>query len=285
MHAEGVVGQDLHAGDRLQPGDEGAHIGQVDFIIGDAGNQHVADPQFLAVVGEVLRHGEDVRVAVAGEVAVERVVVLLQVEDEQVGDGQQLVKAAHPVGVLRIEGLPGGVDGGVHAVLFQEAEGLGHEVHLQQRFAAGEGHAAVLLPVVFVAHQLLAQLGRRHVDEAVAGVPGVRVVAELAAQRAAVQEHGAADAGAVHQREGLEGMDPANRVAHQHVSLVRFLLCHTFIIPLKPGNVNRGNTTRARLPQSPRKRVDSSLGEGALWYVVLRVRKSPAGMNLSGKSA
>ena len=85
-----------------------------------------------------------------------------------------------------------------------QPETRGQEIRLQEWFAAREGHAAarsgiIRLKTAQLFHQ---RLGRNLL--AALGMPGVRVVAILAAQRAALQKHHRADTWAIHRAHGLD---------------------------------------------------------------------------------
>ncbi len=221
-----MIRQNFHACDVVQAGNEVAHLFQIVLVVRHAGHQNVANPHFLAVVGEIARHVQNVFVAVAGQFLVQMRVKLLQIQHEQVGQAHQLVKAFQPFAVA-LEGLASRVDAGVDAFLLHQAEELRHEIQLKQRFTAGNGDAAVVAPVRFVADGFIKQLACRHLLRLRKGgrAPGVGVVAELAAQRTAVEKHRAANAGAVHQSKGFKRMDTSCQIgirfAHDSQLLIR----------------------------------------------------------------
>ena len=65
-----MVGQYLHPLHGVQAADEVGRSAQAVLVIGQAGHQHMADPQRHAQVGDVPGHGQDVGVVLAGEPAV-----------------------------------------------------------------------------------------------------------------------------------------------------------------------------------------------------------------------
>ena len=221
-----MVRQNFHTADRLEACDKITHLAQVVLVVGHTRHEDVANPHFLAVVGQIARHVEDVRVIFAGQLHMQLAVELLQVEHEQVGQAHQLIEAVEPLRVAA-EGLTCRVHAGVHALFLHQPEELGHEVQLHQRFTAGNGDAAVVLPVRLVANRLVEQLACGHflrlADRRRA--PCVGVMAEFAAQRTAVEENGAANAGAIHQRERFKRMntslDVGIRIAHVSKLLAR----------------------------------------------------------------
>jgi hypothetical protein len=101
----------------------------------------------------------------------------------------------------------GGVERAVQPVLAAAVEQLTGEGGLEQRFAAGEGHAAPRDEGA-VGEDVGHHLARGH-GPAARGAARVGVVAVEAAQRAALQEEDVADAGAVQRAERLDRMDAA----------------------------------------------------------------------------
>ena len=176
----------------------------------------------MPVVGQVAGHGQNIGIGAAGQLDVLLLVELLQVQHGQVGDGHQLVEAGQPLRIIRTEGLSCSVNAGMDALLLQLGKDLRHEVHLQQRFAAAEGDAAVIPPIGAVAQELGNQVFG--IPLGTATVPGLGIMAELAAQRAALQENNEPYAGAVHQAEGFQGVDIAGLLRIAHLSVPHRLI-------------------------------------------------------------
>ena len=106
----------------------------------------------------------------------------------------------------------GGIERGVYAVLMQPGEELLDKLSLQERLAAGDGHAAAVLPVRTKPESLSDQL--IHVGRCAAfGQPGIGIMAIDAPQRAALHKYDVSHAGAVHRAEGLNGMNVSGHIA------------------------------------------------------------------------
>jgi len=103
-----------------------------------------------------------------------------------------------------------GVEAGVDALLLAGGEQFGDEILLQHGFATGGGDAATRgIHEVTIAGDVAHQLRHCHLAAAL-GVPGVAVVAVLAAHQAALHAHDEAYSGAIDGAAGFNGMDPAN---------------------------------------------------------------------------
>ena len=117
-------------------------------------------------------------------------------------------------------GLARRVERGMHAFPVRQLKQLGDKGHLQHRFAAADGDPAffaVPAPILSVTKRLFQQAFRvRHLGGWVVHLPGIRIVAELTAQRAPLQKDHIAHAGAVHETEALDGMHPAKRLRCGH---------------------------------------------------------------------
>ena len=104
------------------------------------------------------------------------------------------------------------IGGMVPMVLMQLGEEFLNELGLQERFAAGDGYAAAILPVRTKPESLADQLV--HVGRCAAfGQPGIGIMAIDAPQRAALHKYDVSHAGAVHRAEGLNGMNVSDHIA------------------------------------------------------------------------
>ena len=120
----------------------------------------------------------------------------------------------HLVGVIRVEEA-GRIEAGVHAHLLGGMEHTRDEGGLHHGFAAGEGDTAMRgLEQVLVTIDLLDH-GVKVDGLAVAHLPSVRVLAVLAAQRAAGHEHGHAGARSIHGGVDVPRVDEADITGFQ----------------------------------------------------------------------
>ena len=154
---------------------------------------------------ELRKEGHRLRKAPAGVLPVVLLAGHLDVQQHRVGLGQQ---AAHRL----IQAAAAGVQAGGHTVGVAEGKQFGDELRLQQSLPAGDGDAPVLSVVPLVAVDLFGQVGGLGGRAAAYG-PGIRVMAVGTPQRAPLQKHHKADAGAVHRAKALQRMDIADHRA------------------------------------------------------------------------
>ena len=140
----------------------------------------------------------------ARQLQVLRVVDVLYVHQEQVGHVHQLPEFVEP-GAFLCEGAARRVYAGVDVLLLRLGQKLRQKVNLRERLPAADRDTAVLSPVALAVQCLLYEAVRRPLL-ALRHVPGVRVVAELAAQGAAREEDEEADTRPVHRPEAFYRM-------------------------------------------------------------------------------
>ena len=87
-----MIGQNLYPLDVLQRVDEGTQGMQIVIVVGYARDEYVSHPNRLADVGQIARAIEDVTIRASGQLAVLRVVDLLEVKKKQVSVLHQLCK-------------------------------------------------------------------------------------------------------------------------------------------------------------------------------------------------
>nr|BFE74193.1 hypothetical protein GCM10020092_074940 [Actinoplanes digitatis] len=173
-----------------QPSGDVGDAGDVVRVVGQAGHEDEPDADAVSPGGETVAEREGRLKADAGHLPVRLRVAGLDVEQDQVGVVEQ------PVARPDAE-EPGGVQGGVHTLLLAAVQVRLDEGALQQRLAAGDGHAA--------AGRLDERLEAEHLADqvvegdalAVSALPGVRVLAVQAAQGAAGEERDEPGAGPV----------------------------------------------------------------------------------------
>ena len=216
--AHGVVGQHLYPAHRFKRVDKGAGTFEVLLAVGYAGDEHLPYPYILAVIRKVPCKRQLVFVARAGELPAPLAVYVLDVEKEQVGIFQKFCVLLQALFACGVEGDSRRVDGGMHAVRFQQAKKFGNEVDLQQRFAARYGHPAAAAPVVFVAQRAPCHLFGG-IFAAAARVPAVGIVAVFAPERTALHEYHIAYPRAVDRAETFEGMDTSLHTSPQTAKL------------------------------------------------------------------
>ena len=125
---------------------------------------------------------------------------VLDIEEHKVGDLQKLVKRASVRILLCGEGCGGGIEAGMHALGFEAGKQFGEEGKLQHGLAARRRHAALGAEIALVFEGFFDGVFHRNFPAA-ANLPGVGIVAVLAAHRAALKEDDEADARTVDRAE------------------------------------------------------------------------------------
>ena len=207
-----VEAQDLHALERFEPRADVGHLLHVVVAVGQARHQHEAHPHRPAERREPAGVVERRLERLARDLLVDRRIAGLDVEQVEI-DRRELV-----VGELFAE-APRRVQARVQSELLAAPEDLHDERPLHHRLAARQRDAALadlehLRVLADLAHR--ARHGHRL---AVVLVPGIRVVAVLAAQQAAGQEADEAQAGAVDRAAHF----PRVHVADEVVALLDLL--------------------------------------------------------------
>ena len=129
------------------------------------------------------------------ECPVHFIVNLLQIQQEQVGERQEIVERAKKRFVIG-ERLARRVDDGIHALFLCKAKQLRHEFELEQRLTPADRDPARLLPIRAIPPRLSKDLLCRRLITALP-LPCLGVVAVLTAIAAALHKDDEADAGTV----------------------------------------------------------------------------------------
>ena len=179
-----MVGQHLHPLHGFQAADQVCSPAQTLLVVGQAGHQHMPDPQRHPEVRDAACHGQDVGIVFSGEPTVLFGVDLFQVQNDQTGGLHQPVKSGKVCRIIGPERLPGSIQSRVDPFGACQLEKLCHKGHLAQRFPAADGDAALFAPIIAVAVDALEQLLRRPFLAALR--PGFGVVTVFAAQGTAL---------------------------------------------------------------------------------------------------
>ena len=106
------------------------------------------------------------------------------------------------------------INTGIYSAFFCFCQKLNQKIYLKKRFSAAYGNTALLSPVRVAAPCFINQLFSC-IFFAAGHIPCVRVMAEHAAEGAALEEHHIAHSRTVHCPEGLKRMDSPG---HTHLA-------------------------------------------------------------------
>ena len=130
---------------------------------------------------------------------------VLDVQQDQIRHFHQFIQLVVIARLARAVGNAGGIQAGVDVLLPGQGKQLQHKIDLHQGLAAGDGDAA--LAVKSRVALVFPDQGLGRADRAGVHLPGIRVVAVLAAHGTALQEYHKPHAGSIHSAEALSGMD------------------------------------------------------------------------------
>ena len=201
--AHGVVGEHFDAFDNGVRFEVFGHRVEAFIVVGDTGNDHVAQPHGFADLLEVVQETRVVVACDADVVLVNGIVDRFHVIENEVGCSCGTSSGFCPH-------RTGGVERRVNAFGTAEVEEGFDKLGLQQGFAAGAGDAARFDEVLVLTHFANQFFGREFVFCLCSNLPCVGIVAEFAAHGAALQEGDEADSGAVYRSHRFEGMDASD---------------------------------------------------------------------------
>lgn len=203
--SQSVVRQDFHALDVGKRPNEVARFSQIFVVVGNAGNQNVANPNRLFDFVEESEHFDYVFVAAPRKRDMLGGVDVLYVHQKDVRDFHQFFEFLEPFALAR-ERRARSVDAGVDAAFFCERKKFKKKIDLRQWLAAARSDAALFSPIRAAGFGLV-QKAFRGTPLAAFHFPSVGVVAEFAAHRAACEKNYVAHSRPVHRAERFDFVD------------------------------------------------------------------------------
>ena len=202
----------LNALERLEIGGK---RGQTVAGQGEPRDHDMADPDRFSMLFAVIKRGERVPVGVSGQIAAERIVQSLDVQQEHVGKVDDGSRTGKRIGTR-------GVDCRVQIFRTAAEEDVGSELRLGQRFSARKGHPAAqeIAAGYDFFHDLAGSDGA-----SVAEFPGIGIVAIPAPQRTALKKNDEAHPRSVKRTETFIRMNASgDAVFHDQNRLWKVLL-------------------------------------------------------------
>ena len=199
-----MIRQDIYAlnvGERIQ---ETAQLLQIFILIRDAWNQDMANPYRLVYIAEISGTIEYVLIAMKRQLAMLFIIDMLDIKKNGIGNGHQTLEFLKHFPFFP-KGLSRGIKTGVDATLMGFLEKFDEKVYLHQGFSAAHGDAALVSPITLESLCLIQQVIGTPLFS-YPRLPGIRIVAELAAHRTPRQENQKSDAWSIYRTKALYAM-------------------------------------------------------------------------------
>ena len=199
-----MIRQDIYAlnvGERIQ---ETAQLLQIFILIRDAWNQDMANPYRLVYIAEISGTIEYVLIAMKRQLAMLFIIDMLDIKKNGIGNGHQTLEFLKHFPFFP-KGLSRGIKTGVDATLMGFLEKFDEKVYLHQGFSAAHGDATLVSPITLESLCLIQQVIGTPLFS-YPRLPGIRIVAELAAHRTPLQENQKSDAWSIYRTKALYAM-------------------------------------------------------------------------------
>ena len=199
-----MIRQDIYAldvGERIQ---ETAKLLQIFILIRDAWNQDMTNPYRLVYIAEIAGTIEYVLIAMKRQLAMLFIIDMLDIKKNGIGNGHQTLEFLKHLPFFP-KGLSRGIKTGVDAALMCFLEKFDEKVYLHQGFSAAYGDATLVTPITLESLCLIQQVIGTPLFS-YPRLPGIRIVAELAAHRTPLQENQKSDAWSIYRTKALYAM-------------------------------------------------------------------------------
>ena len=196
-----MIRQDIYALDVGERIEETAQLLQIFILIRDAWNQDMTNPYRLVYIAEISGTIEYVLIAMKRQLAMLFIIDMLDIKKNGIGNGHQTLEFLKHLPFFP-KGLSRGIKTGIDAALMCFLEKFDEKVYLHQGFSAAHGDAALVSPITLESLCLIQQVIGTPLFS-YPRLPGIRVVAELAAHRTPLQENQKSDAWSIYRTKAL----------------------------------------------------------------------------------
>ena len=178
---------------------------QICIIIGDTRHQHMAYPHRLCYLGKIACAVEDILVAKACELAMLRIVNMLDIKENGIGDSHQLLEIIKPWR-LASERLSRCIETGIYAHSMCLLEKFCNKLHLHQSLTTAHGDTTFITPISAIAQSLFKQFVGCHLF-AHSRLPRVWVMTIQTSHRTSLHEHYEPYTRSIYRPKGLNTMN------------------------------------------------------------------------------
>lgn len=196
-----MIRQDIYALDVGERIEEAAQLLQIFILIRDAWNQDMANPYRLVYIAEIAGTIEYVLIRMKREFTMLFIIDMLDIKKNGIGNGHQTLEFLKHFPFFP-KRLSRGIKTGVDATLMGFLEKFDEKVYLHQGFSAAHGDAALVSPIALESLCLIQQVIGTPLFS-YPRLPGIRIVAELAAHGTTLQENQKPDAWSIYRTKAL----------------------------------------------------------------------------------
>ena len=196
IYTQCMIRQDIYAldvGERIQ---ETAQLLQIFILIGYTGNQNMSNPYGLVYLAEIAGTIEYVLIAMKRQLAMLFIIDMLDIKKNGIGDGHQTLEFLEEFPFFP-KRLSRGIKTGVDAALMRLLKQFYEKIYLHQGFSAAHGDAALVAPIALESLCLIQQVIGTPLFSYPC-LPGIRIVAELAAHGTTLQKDQKTDAWSIY---------------------------------------------------------------------------------------
>ena len=196
IYTQCMIRQDIYAlyvGERIE---EAAQLLQIFILIRDAWNQDMTNPYRFVYLAEVAGTIEYVLIGMKREFTMLFIIDMLDIKKNGIGNGHQTLEFLKHFPFFP-KGLSRGIKTGVDAALMGFLEKFDEKVYLHQGFSTTYGDATLISPITLESLCLIQQvIGTPLLSHS--RLPGIRVVAKLAAHGTTLQKDQKSDAWSIY---------------------------------------------------------------------------------------
>ena len=196
-----MIRQDIYAldvGKRIQ---ETAQLLQIFILIGNTWNQDMANPYRLVYIAEIAGTIEYVLIGMKREFTMLFIIDMLDIKKNGIGNGHQTLEFLKHLPFFS-KRLSRGVKTGVDTTLMGFLEKFDEKVYLHQGFSTTHGDAALVSPITLESLCFIQQVIGTPLFS-YPRLPGIWVVAELAAHGTTLQKDQKSDAWSIYRTKAL----------------------------------------------------------------------------------
>ena len=196
-----MIRQYIYALDIAERREEIAQFFQVFILVGNTWNEDVTYPYRLVNLTEIAGTIEYVLIAMKRQLTMLFIIDMLDIQKNRICNGHQTLEFLKEFSFF-LKWLRRGIKTGIDATLMRFLEQFDEKVYLHQGFSTAHGNTALVSPITFES-LCLVQKVISCPFLSYSRLPGIRVVAELAAHGTPLQKNQKTDAWSIYRTKAL----------------------------------------------------------------------------------